>query len=154
MEQARPRTGSLCLPAGHEKIRLVLVPLGLVLGVYAGVGFFSAFKETPAAIAVGVLTTDIALHLVDLVVHAFALSKWASALSLELAVGIAAGVPFYLMFEDKAEAIAVGLMTTNIALHLAELVVERVARSAGRTPTGPSSSAGFDGPAAAVGTSS
>lgn len=124
MERARPRKGSLCLPTGFEKLRLVLVPLALVAGVWTGVEFCSAFHHTAEAIAVGVLTADIALHVVELLVHALASSRWAWVFALELVAGTASGSVFFLVFDEVGEAIAVGLMTANIMLHVVELLVD------------------------------
>jgi hypothetical protein len=153
MERNRPRFGSICLPTGHEKLRLVLVPLALIAGVVAGVEFYSAFEETAEAIAVGVLTADIALHVVDLLVHALAFSRWAWVFAFELVLGTVVGVPFFLAFADTGEAIAVGLMAANITLHLAELATGRGGKrrpgSAGRS----NRLTGFGGTAASAGAS-
>ncbi|MFJ9565945.1 hypothetical protein ACIRQQ_38625 [Streptomyces fuscichromogenes] len=129
MERSRPRFGSVCLPTGREKLRLVLVSLALAAGVTAGMEFFFAFKEAAEAVAVGVLTADIALHAVDLLIHALAFSRWVWVFTAELALSAAVGVPFFLGFSDTSEAISIGLMTANITLHLAELVTDRVVKT-------------------------
>lgn len=150
MERSRPRFGSICLPTGHKKLQLVLVVLALAAGGVAGVEYFSAFGESAEAIAVGVLTADIALHVVDLLVHTLALSRRAWAFTAELAVSAATGVPFFLAFADRGEAIGVGLMAANIALHLAELVTERVTKTREDAPDRPNRSTGFGGAAGAA----
>jgi hypothetical protein len=127
MERARPRVGSICLPTGHEKVRLVLVPLALVTGVWVGWEVFTDTKAVAEAIAAGVLAADIALHIVELLVHVLAFSRWAWVAALELIVGTAAGLCFFIAFEETGEAVAVGLMTANIALHLTEVAVDTVA---------------------------
>ncbi|MEU5524869.1 hypothetical protein ABZ759_30480 [Streptomyces sp. NPDC047860] len=158
MERARPRVGSVCLPAGHEWVRLVLVPLALVAGVWVGMEVLAESKVTAEAIAAGVLAADIALHVVELLVHALAFSRWAWVIAVELLVGTVAGLAFFRAFEHTGEAVAVGLMTANIALHIAEAVIEPIVRKHERPkpagedephftdPTG-----GFGGPAAATG---
>lgn len=128
MERARPRGGSICLPTGHEWVRLVLVPLALVAGVWVGMEIFTESGVMAEAIAAGVLAADIALHIVELLVHALASSRWAWVIGAELLVGMAAGLAFFRAFEHTSEAVAVGLMSANIALHIAEAVIEPVAR--------------------------
>lgn len=124
MEQARPRAGSICLPTGHERLRLVLVPVALAAGGWAGWETASSTGVVAEAIVAGVLVTDIALHVGELVVHALAFSRWAWVVALELMVGMVAGLIFFEAFEETAEAVAIGLMAANIALHLTEVVIE------------------------------
>jgi hypothetical protein len=116
----------MCLPTGYEKLRLVLVPLVLVAGIWAGVEFSSAFANTAEAITVGVLTTDMALHIGELVIHALASSRWAWAFAVELMAGLACGSVFFVVFGKTGEAIAMGLMTANITLHVVELIADVV----------------------------
>ncbi|MFJ3248402.1 hypothetical protein [Streptomyces sp. NPDC086782] len=72
-------------------------------------------------------------------------------------VGTIAGLFFYDAFNEIGEAVAVGLMTTNITLHLAEVAVESVIRKRQHPETegnGPQTSHhfdGFGGPAASTG---
>lgn len=128
MERARPRVGSICLPAGHEWVRLVLVPLALVAGLWVGMEIFTESGVLAEAIVAGVLAADIALHIVELLVHALAFSRWAWVITVELLVGMAAGLAFFRAFEHTSEAVAVGLMSANIALHVAEAVIEPTVR--------------------------
>ncbi|MEU2929503.1 hypothetical protein ABZ636_31280 [Streptomyces sp. NPDC007251] len=126
MERARPRVSSICLPTGHEKVRLVLVPLALVASVWVGTEVFSHTKTMAEAITAGVMAVDIALHIVEMLVHALAFSRWALVAASELMVGTIAGLCFFLAFNETGEAVAVGLTTANIALHLAEVAIEAV----------------------------
>lgn len=135
MERAKPRKGSLCLPTGYEKLRLVLVPLALFAGLCVGAGFFLGFEHAGEAVAVGVATADIALHIVELVIHSLVLSRWALILALELGIGAAGGMSFFLVFDEVGEAIAVGVMAANIALHVAELAVDWLLRDPAGKPT-------------------
>ncbi|WP_435616128.1 hypothetical protein [Streptomyces coelicoflavus] len=155
MERARARIGSLCLPAGHEKVRLVLVPLALVAGVWVGMEVFTESRVVAEAIAVGVLTADIALHIVELLVHMLAFSRWAWVTALELLIGTIAGISFFYAFGHTGEALAVGLMTANIALHLSETVIEPVVHKRQRAAAGEnrprSDRAGGFGPVAPTG---
>ncbi|MFF7241756.1 hypothetical protein [Streptomyces collinus] len=136
MERARPRVGSICLPTGLEKVRLVLVPLALVAGVWVGMEVFSHTKMMAEAIVAGALSVDIALHIVEMLVHALAFSRWALVAASELMVGTIAGLCFFVAFGETGEAVAVGLMTANIALHLAEVAVEAVAGKRQHAKTG------------------
>ncbi|MFC9949963.1 hypothetical protein ACFVIN_05370 [Streptomyces prasinus] len=154
MERARTRVGSICLPAGHEWVRLVLMPLALVAGVWVGMEVLAESGMAAEAIAAGVLTADIALHIVELLVHALAFSRWAWVIAVELLVGTVAGLAFFRAFEHTSEAVAVGLMTANIALHLAEAVIEPIVHKHQRPKPAAEDephTSSFGGPAAATG---
>lgn len=69
MQCSDPRRGSLCLPAGPEGWRLVLVPLVLMLGAAAGGWFYVVFAEAAEAVAVGVTMTSVALRVFEMLLR-------------------------------------------------------------------------------------
>lgn len=142
MQCSDPRRGSLCLPAGPEGWRLVLVPLALMLGAAAGRWFYFVFGEAAEAVAVGVTAADIAVQLVELALtatpavaigtaaatHPPAAGRTSRTIPLISAavLGIAIGWSFYVVFTEAAEAVAVGVTMTSVALRVVEMLFSTV----------------------------
>lgn len=142
MQSSDPRRGSLCLPAGPEGWRLVLVPLALMLGAVAGRWYFTAFGEAAEAIAVGITAADIAVQIVELALMATVPAVTGTdsttqpadagstarlmALITAAAAGTAIGTAFYTVFAEAAEAVAVGVTLTSVALRVVDMPIRPV----------------------------
>jgi hypothetical protein len=79
VDQSVPRKGSICLPTGINKLRLLLMLGALVTGGVSGALFYLAFAETAEAIAIGVTATDIAFHVVEIALSLYTVSHPAPA---------------------------------------------------------------------------
>ncbi|MEU6395342.1 hypothetical protein [Streptomyces sp. NPDC046939] len=67
MQTGDPRGGSICLPSGPNWWRLFLTVLALFGGAFAGIEFHKTFDEVTEAIVVGLTTTEILFHVMDVV---------------------------------------------------------------------------------------
>ncbi|MBT2539767.1 hypothetical protein J7E99_03365 [Streptomyces sp. ISL-44] len=136
MQLHAPREASLCLPT--RPWRLFWALTALTLGTAAGLLFQRAFAEPATAVGIAVTTTEIALHIGELAMEISTLARatphTARALAhrltpalLAVTLGAAAGTSFHLLFGHLPEAVAVGVTSTVITLHLAGPLIHALA---------------------------
>ncbi|WP_329312339.1 MULTISPECIES: hypothetical protein [unclassified Streptomyces] len=132
MQLHAPREASLCLPT--RPWRLIWGITALALGTAAGLLFQHAFAEPAQAVGIAVTTTEIALHLGELAMEvtplvratphtARVLTHRITPALLAVTLGAAAGASFHLLFGHLSEAVAVGVTSMAITLHLAVTLV-------------------------------